>query len=916
MALLLWLSFLVGGHLVSCSTTSATERSRNKFDFGWRFHLGDPHAVSPDEFRRAATNFSDRILDTNTQNCTAGSPCDPTFDDTDWRHIAVPHDFVVEGTFNKSLDPNHGALATNVSWYRKTFDIATPASPNSLVYLTFDGVFRSADVYINGIFVKHHEEGYTSFVVFIHNASLKTPLRYGAGGNNVVAVYVDATQPELWCYEGGGIYRHVWLETAAATSIVPWGFSVVATIDGPIEGTDATKPQTTSLATLHPQFDIANAQHADFNGTAVVTLADDAGNIVLSSESTCRIPMGGFLRMTPGQLSFGSSTARVKLWNTASSPPLYVATVSLYEQVLHGNLSSDRLLDVVTTRIGIRSAVFDAERGFVLNGVKVWIKGTSNHLGFGGVGLAVPDRVQEFQIANLKRMGSNAFRTAHNPVSPELLDFADQYGMLVWEENRFVTHGVQPIAQGRSSSAPADNLSKYIPPTDKDADPRLLSDAQDMVLRDRNHPSIIIWSLCNELGCVANDPNGGDLAIQFKLALYAADKSRPITGNTVQTPYLGGKYVDGFSLAMDVQSFSYDYDAYAAYHAVSPWKSVGGGESCSCQSDRGYYGPTNRAKGYISMYSEQFPPFAARSHNVMSTLPPRMSPAPNNTTGLFACVERSWKAVVSLPYVYGNFAWTGYDYKGETTLGWPDVSSHYGIHDLAGFAKDSAGYYEAWWRECTADTVGISISPNEWTAPASVNASVTIYVTTCATAVDLFVNGVRQSAGPRPRMERFGFATWEVPFVPGNVTAVGYDTTGTIVATKTIRTAGAPTHLRLTVDSPYNDRRNGSQVAADGQDVALLRVELLDDSSIVVPNADVNVTFSVSGPGTIVGVANGDPADHSPDKASWRQTFHGLARVIVGSARADDTMLNDGDITVVAHSPGLLSGRIVLEAVA
>lgn len=359
--------------------------------------------------------------------------------------------------------------------------------------------------------------------------------------------------------------------------------------------------------------------------------------------------------------------------------------------------------------------------------------------------------------------------------------------------------------------------------------------------------------------------------------------------------------MDGFALAMDVQSFSYDYDAYAAYHAMSPWKSVGGGESCSCQSDRGYFGPTDPAHGYISMFAEHFPPF--------STVPP------DNTTGVFACMQRSWQAVVALPYVYGNFAWTGYDYKGETSLGWPDVSSHYGIHDLAGFAKDSAGYYEAWWRACTGDNVGINISPSEWTAPVPMHALVPVHVTTCAAAVDLYVNGRRQNTASPPRMERYGFLVWVVPFMPGNITAVGYDQMGNVVATRTILSAGAPTSVRLSVDAPYNGGRNGSQIAADGQDVALLRVELLDNAGVVVPNADVNVTFSVSGPGTIVGVANGDPADHSPDKASWRRTFHGLARVIVGSARVEPQP-STVDIVVVAQAPGLSSSRIVLVAIA
>ena len=339
---------------------------------------------------------------------------------------------------------------------------------------------------------------------------------------------------------------------------------------------------------------------------------------------------------------------------------------------------------------------------------------------------------------------------------------------------------------------------------------------------------------------------------------------------------------------------------YAKYHAISPWRAIGGGEGASCKSDRGYYGKTNRTTGHVSPYDSNGPSISS--------------------PGLFACVKGSWSAAATLDYVYGNFGlWTGFDYRGETALGWPDVSSAFGLHDLAGFPKDGTGYYKAWWHDgpnCSAvqksgggGAISLSISPGDWTAPVPIGTPIDVVATTCATAVQLFVNGVPQGRQPVPL---FGYAKWPgVVFNPGNLTAVAYDDEGHVVTTETILSAGAASRLEMWVEAPYTPGgRNASVIAADGQDVALIGVRLIDAHAVVVPNADVNVTFTVDGPVRIIGVANGDPADHSPDKASWRNTFHGLARVIVASSRAGST----GEFTVTASATGLHSDKVMLEA--
>ena len=369
--------------------------------------------------------------------CGANDPCQPGFDDGSWRTLNTPHDYGVEQQFNQSLDPNKGALPKSKAWYRKHFSLPAEAA-GGLVYLQFDGVFRAADVFVNGQWVLHHVEGYTSFIVYIHNAS--APLVYG-GGDNVLAVFIDATAPELWSYEQQGIFRHVWLETAPLLSVVPWSFFAPALLTGAVHspgGADA--PQTADGATLTPQVDIANAGTARFNGTVTFSLEDASGAVLCTAAAPFSVAAGGWARVSTA-LTCGSPAAPLKLWNTAvGGAYMHTARAALTDA--HG-----AALDDAAARVGLRSAVFSATDGFLLNGQKIVLKGFSQHLGFGGCGGAVPDRVSEFILATLRGMGGTSYRTAHNPVSPEFLDLADDYGVLVWEENRFVRLGVQPQPQ-------------------------------------------------------------------------------------------------------------------------------------------------------------------------------------------------------------------------------------------------------------------------------------------------------------------------------------------------------------------------------------------------------------------------------------------------------------------------------------
>jgi beta-galactosidase len=310
-----------------------------------------------------------------------------------------------------------------------------------------------------------------------------------------------------------------------------------------------------------------------------------------------------------------------------------------------------------------------------------------------------------------------------------------------------------------------------------------------------------------------------------------------------------------------------------AFHAIAPWKPVGLGESGSCEADRGEY-VGNRSAGHVSF------------------------------AGVLDCVSTNLDAL-AVPYAFGSYHWTMTDYLGETAMGWPDVSSSFGVFDLAGFAKDSAVLLQTWWRgDCTT----VALSPTDWTAPVAPGAAIDVAALTCAPQAELFVNGVSQGVKP---VALHRAAVWpQVAFTPGNLTAVARDAAGAALGSATVLTAGAPAALRAWVESPYLAPRNGSVIAADGADVALIGVEVVDAAGVVCPRGAANISFSIAGPGVVYGVANGDNSDHSPAKAAWRLSFHGLARAIIASSAPGAT----GTIAVTAIADGLQPAVVFLSA--
>lgn len=729
-----------------------------------------------------------------------------------------------------------------------------------LISVLFDGVYKNSDIWINGVYLGHFTSGYVSFRYWLHNATMPnstTPvLNYGTTPN-VLAVFVDAlTEQEGWFYEGGGITRHVWLETAATLSVVPWGAYFPAAVTGAIASgpLGAMGPQTAASALINAQVDIANARPAAVNATLAITVLDASGATVATSRTAATLAAGGWARLTPAI----AITSTVNLWNTEST---YMYSVRA--DVLD---AAGATVDSVTVPIGIRNAIWTANGGFQLNGFKVPVKGFSQHQDFGGVGNAVPDRINEFRISAIRALGGNFWRTAHNPTNPELLDFADAQGMLFWVENRFINKGVQPLPMS------AQERVRAYPPFNAVADPQLLADAQAMVLRDRNHPSVVIWSLCNEGGCQIGSSVGASIGSQFKNVINYADTTRPITANSEWS--IGSS--DTLGNIVDVATCSYNYGEYSAFHYAHPYKPIMGGESASCTSDRGYYRPTNATDGHVTSDDD-------------------------------SCVISAWISAEENAWDSGNFIWTGTDYRGEPTpLSWPDLNSHFGVIDLAGFEKDTASYYRAWWLPSGATY--LQVVPKDWNAPVSAGQTVTVRAFTGAAFAEAFVNGVSLGKQAVP----YGsIPTWNnVAFVPGNLTAVAYDANNNTVATSVVATTGAPAAIRVTLTAA------GAQptYAADGHDVALFDVAIVDAAGAVVPNANLNLTYFIaSGPGTIIGLANGDPADHTPEKVGmpdlpyggvWaRPTWMGYARAIVQTQAG-----KPGDIIISVSAPGLTTG--------
>jgi beta-galactosidase len=781
----------------SASPDPATStRERLLLDFRWRFHLG--HADDP------ARDFGYGRSDEYMKTGDFFRPSRPSFNDSDWRAIDLPHDWAVELPFQNDksvVDQGAKALgrnypATSIGWYRRVFEI--PQSDfGKRLSIEFDGVFRDSMVALNGNFLGRNMSGYAPFAYDITDQA-------NYGGKNILVVRVDSTVPEGWFYEGAGIYRHVWLVKTNPLHVPQWGTFVTSDVNE-------------SGAAVTVKTEVANEADGDATCQVVSTIVDQAGSEVASDRSdSVSIPGWGHHEVTQRL-----QVTHPKLWSI-EQPNLYRLVTSIE--------TGGSAVDHYETPFGIRTIRFDADQGLYLNGKPVKIKGTCNHQDHAGVGSALPDRLQFYRIEKLKEMGSNGYRTSHNPPTPELLDACDQLGMIVLDETR-------RFASDRES----------------------LSQLSRLIRRDRNHPCVVFWSTGNEEDLQGSEL-GARLCVSMKRLVRRLDPTRPIT------QAMNNDWGRGISAVLDVQGFNYKHAREIDdFRSKFPAQPCVGTEVGSTVSTRGIYS-NDKVKGYVSSYDRNFPEWASTA-------------------------EEWWSIYDQRAFLSGGFVWTGFDYRGEPTpYSWPCISSHFGLMDTCGFPKDMYYYYQAWW----SGKPELHLFPH-WNWPGKEGQEIEVWVHTNLESVELFLNG--QSLGTR-QVKRDTHAAWKVKYAPGTLQARGYQG-GQEALTESRETTGAPARIEL--------RPDRQKIAADGEDVSILEVRVVDHQGKVAPTADNQIVFQVSGPGRVIGVGNGDPSSHEPDKASQRRAFNGLCAAIVQSRK------EAGDVKIQATSPGLESATAVIQ---
>ncbi len=764
----------------------------------------------------------------------------PEYNDSTCRILDLPHDWSIEGKFSKKNPTGQagGGLPTGIGWYRKTFTLSNRLK-NKLVFIDFDGVYRNSEVWINGHYLGKRPNGYISF-----RYELTDFLNFGEN-ENVIAVKVDnSLQPNSRWYTGSGIYRNVWLIITEKIYIDHMGLFV-------------TTPEITNeSATIN--FDIKLRKKIKTPTTgSVKTIIYDMDDKKVSENKTSEFIINDTILNTNQKVKVVNPI----LWNT-DCPYIYKAITTVY--------SNNKISDKYETQFGIRFFEFNEKNGFFLNGKPLKILGVNNHHDLGSLGAAVNIRAIERQLEILKDMGCNAIRTAHNPPAPELLDLCDKMGFIVMDEAFDVW---------RKNKVKHDYHEEWEAWHKKDL--------EDFIKRDRNHPSVFIWSIGNEIR-EQFDSSGISITRELVDIVKNLDITRPVTcALTENIPEKNFIYQSG---ALDLLSFNYKQEAYPEFPQNYPGGKMIASENISALATRGHYDmPSDSIMNWPPSHNV---PFNGNSDFTVS--------AYDHVSAYWGSThEETWKIVKKYDFISGFFIWSGFDYLGEPTpYPWPARSSYFGIIDLAGFPKDAYYLYQSEW---TTKTI-LHIFPH-WNLPdrqagwqPGEMIDVWAYYNN-ADEVELFLNDT--SLGVRKKEEDTMHVMWRVKYKPGILKAISRKK-GKDVLERIVKTADKPYMIELKADR--------LKIKANGKDLSFITIRILDKDNVLVPDADNLVNFKIFGKGFIAGVDNGYQASMESFRVSYRKAFNGLCLVIIQSNG------EKGIITLDANSKGLIPATITIES--
>ncbi|OFY64085.1 MAG: hypothetical protein A2V64_12825 [Bacteroidetes bacterium RBG_13_43_22] len=776
---------------------------------------------------------------------------EPSFNDNTWRTLDLPHDWAIEGPFSDTLENNTGLLPwKGIGWYRKHFTISE-ADKDKKIYIDFDGAMAYSEVWLNGKHVGGWPYGYTSF-----RLDLTPYVIYGK--ENIIAVRLDTKKWDSRWYPGAGIYRNVWLVRTSPVHVSYNGlFCTTPEIKKEKAVLSVSAEVESHVNDVVPVTIKAAVYKLDKN------LKKGSAPAAVSAETTAELP--AYKKHT---FRLDINVPKPVLWDL-ENPELYCVEVTV--------LKNGTVMDQCETRMGFRTLKFTARDGFFLNDKRVEIKGVCNHHDLGALGAAINARALERQLEILKEMGCNAIRTSHNPPAPELLDLCDRMGFLIEDEAFDVWK--TPKKQGDYNKL---FYSWHV------------EDLKAMVRRDRNHPSVFIWSTGNEV----NDQNNPALSESLRAIIKSEDLTRPVTSGCNWDE----SGTNGFQKTLDVFGINYRLYRYDAFFALRdndnlPFHSS---ESASTVSSRGEYffpvvqGDLNNnlpGKGIfqISSYDLAYPFWATTA-------------------------DQQWEMQDKYPGVFGEFVWTGFDYIGEPTpyggdltglrpgtsyynqqkemldkMGVSEVpsrSSYFGILDLAGFKKDRFWLYQSRWKP---ELPMAHILPH-WNWPERKGLVTPVHVYTSGDEAELFLNG--KSLGRKKKGQYEYRLRWDdVVYQPGELKVVAYKN-GAKWAEDVMKTTGRAYQLSMSADRPV--------VSADGKDLIFITVRIEDKEKLLVPRSNNQLNFSIEGPGRIVVTDNGDAASHESFQSPSKKAFNGMCLVIVAAEIGAS-----GTITVKGESKGL-----------